>query len=135
MKKYLYVLIVIFNLTLVQYNTNAQWSRDTVSFETPTTSIVIDTVGGNLWQIGKPQKAFFDTAHSGINAILTDTLNDYPSNDTSSFIYIITDPYTLTCLTCMEFSHKYDMDSPGDKGLIDASYNGGASWIAVKDTF
>jgi hypothetical protein len=129
------VLSIFFFLTLVFDTTNAQWSLDTVSFETPTTEIVIDTLGHNLWQIGKPHKTYFDTAHSGINAILTDTLNAYPPNDTSSFIYVIRNPYTQTCLTCMEFWHKYDMDALADQGIIDASYDGGDSWVVVKDTF
>jgi len=34
----------------------------------------------------------------------------------------------------MEFWHKYDMDSAGDKGIIDASYDGGNSWVVVNDT-
>lgn len=135
MKIQLFGPVIIFFLTLVYHNTNAQWYRDTVSFEATTTEIVIDTNGNNVWQIGKPQKTFFDTAHSGINAILTDTLHTYPPNDTSSFIYIIRNPYTQTCLTCMAFWHKYDVDSLGDKGIIDASYNGGISWVVVKDTF
>ena len=135
MKRPLPLLAIIFILTLVYERSNAQWTLDTVSFETPTTKIIIDTAGNNLWQIGQPQKTFFDTAHSGINAILTDTLNDYPPNDTSSFIYVIRDPYTQTCLTCMEFWHQYDMDSLGDQGIIDASYDSGQSWVMVKDTF
>ena len=115
--------------------TNAQVSADTASFETPETEIVMDTAGGNIWQIGEPHKLFFDTAHSGTRAILTDTLDAYPPNDTSSFIYIIRNPFTQTCLTCMEFWHKYDMDTLADKGLIDASYDGGNSWVIVRDTF
>jgi len=121
-------------LTVLSIKINAQLTFDTISFEIPTPDIVIDTAGNNLWQIGQPHKTFFDTAHSAPNAILTDTLNDYPPNNTSSFIYIIRSPYTQTCLTCMEFWHKYDMDSLADRGIIDASYDGGGSWIGVKDS-
>jgi len=113
----------------------AQSSYDSVSFEVATTEIVIDTTAGNLWQIGTPQKTVFDSAHSGTKAMLTDTLNDYPPNDTSSFTYIIRNPYTQTCRTCMEFWHRYDMDSIGDQGNIEASYDGGDSWLLLKDTF
>ena len=38
----------------------------------------------NIWQIGKPQKSVFNAAHSAPNALLTDTVNHYPVNDTSS---------------------------------------------------
>lgn len=135
MKKHLPFLVFFSILTFVFEKTNAQWTIDTISFETPTSKILIDTAGGNLWQIGKPGKTYFDAAHSPINAILTDTLNDYPPNDTSSFIYVMRDPYTQTCMTCMSFWHKYDMDSLVDQGIIDASYDAGDSWVVVKDTF
>jgi hypothetical protein len=125
-------LFVLFACTQQSYS---QWSCcDTISFEKPTTNIVIDTLPGNLWQIGKPQKPFFNSAHSETNAILTDSIYNYPPNDTSSFVYIIHNPYIQTCYTCMEFWHKYDMDTLTDKGIIDASYDGGNSWVLVKDT-
>ena len=107
---------------------------DTVSFEKPTPGIVIDKLHGNLWQIGKPNKSFFNSSHSGTNAILTDTIYNYPKNDTSSFIYIVPNPFIRTCNTCMEFWHKYEMDTLSDKGIIDASYDGGNSWVLVNDT-
>jgi len=131
MKKYLLFITLI---SLVNF-ANAQYSYDTVSFEKPTSKIVISNTSNNLWQIGSPQKILFDSAYSGKNAIMTDTILDYPPNDTSSFIYIIRNPYTQTCETCMEFWHKYDMDSLGDKGIIRASYDGGNSWLLLKDTF
>lgn len=134
MKNLLYALEIVFILVLAHHKANAQWSWDTISFEIPTTNIVMDSPGNTVWQIGEPHKSFFNTAHSGFNAILTDTANAYPPGDTSSFIYIIRNPFTQTCLTCMEFWHQYDMDSVGDKGIIDASYDGGKSWVVVSDT-
>lgn len=112
----------------------AQWTYDSVSFEQPTNKILLGDAEGDIWQIGTPQKSFFNGAHSGTKAIVTDTLNYYPPNDTSRFIYIIRNPYTQTCFTAMEFWHKYDMDPAGDKGVIEASYDGGLSWVEVKDT-
>jgi len=128
-------IIFLFVLIASTQQSYAQWlCCDTVSFETPATDIVIDTLPGNLWQTGKPQKTFFNSAHTGAKAILTDTINIYPPNNTSSFVYIIRNPYIQTCYTCMEFWHKYDMDTLKDKGIIDASYDGGNSWILVNDT-
>lgn len=112
----------------------AQWTYDSVSFEQPTNKILIEDAEGNLWQIGAPQKAFFNSPHSGTKAIVTDTLDYYPTGDTSRFIYIIRNPYTQTCYTSMEFWHKYDMDPAGDRGIIEASYDGGFTWEEVKDT-
>jgi hypothetical protein len=134
MKKFLPVLAISFILTFTCNQLNAQWTYDSVSFEMPTNKIVIDTANDNLWQIGMPQKTFFSSSHSGTKAILTDTINYYPPDDTSSFIYIIRNPYTQTCYTAMEFWHIYDMDLVADKGIIDASYDGGNSWVLVDDT-
>lgn len=133
MKKYLYILTVPFILTF-ENNTIIAQDTDSITFEIPPTEIIIDTIGGNLWQIGKPQKPFLNNAHSGINVIITDTINNYPSNDTSSFILIVRNEYTQTCRTCLDFWHKFDMDSLADKGIIDASYDGGNSWILLNDT-
>ncbi len=129
--------ITYFYLLLLTAGINRQLSaQDSVFFEKPTNEIRIDTLHHtNLWQIGKPQKPFFVSAYSPPNAIVTDTINSYPPNDTSSFIYVIRQPYTQSCYTCMEFWQKYDMDSIGDKGIIEASYDGGNSWLTVKDTF
>jgi len=135
MKKSLLIPAFICCLALLPGKANAQWSYDVVTFEVPVTKIVIQPGNGNLWQIGRPQKTFFNAAEEGVKAILTDTIHPYPPSDTSSFIYIIRNPYTQTCRTCMDFWHKYDMDSLNDKGLMDASYDGGKSWLPVDDTF
>jgi hypothetical protein len=126
--------ILLFILVLIRISSLAQWTYDSVTFEQPTNKILLEDAEGEIWQIGTPQKSFFNGAHSGTKAIVTDTLNYYPPNDTSRFIYIIRNPYTQTCYTAMEFWHKYDMDSTGDKGIIEASYDGGSSWVEVKDT-
>lgn len=34
----------------------------------------------------------------------------------------------------MEFWHKYDMDTLTDIGIIEASYDGGNSWVLINDT-
>lgn len=107
---------------------------DTISFENPSANIHILQSTGNLWQIGKPQKTFFNGAHSGSKVIVTDTSHYYPAGDTSSFDYVIHTPITQSCQTCLQFWHKYEMDSTGDQGLINVSYDGGNSWIPLKDT-
>ncbi len=134
MKKKLPAIIISLILSVSFQQANAQLANDTISFEMPASEIIIAPSNGNLWQIGVPQKTFFSSAHSGTKAIITDTINYYPPNDTSSFIYVIRNPYTQTCRTCMEFWHKYDMDSIADKGIIDASYDGGNSWVKLSDT-
>lgn len=63
----------------------------TLNFDTPNDycdSVLIDIAQNpdNIWQIGSPHKQVFNLGYSSDNAIVTDTLNSYPMNDTSSFI-------------------------------------------------
>ena len=109
-------------------------SYDTVTFDTPTNKIVIEASPENIWQIGEPDKVFFNQAMSVPNAIVTDTINNYPVNNVSSFIYIIRNAFTQECYTSMQFWHKYDTDTINDFCKLEASYDGGASWIIMKDT-
>jgi len=134
MKGELIIITILFSLMINAKKTNAQYTYDSVSFESPASKIIIDTTNNNIWQIGRPNKRFFNSAYSGSKAILTDSVYNYKLNDTSSFIYVIRNPYTQTCYTSMEFWHKYDMDTLTDIGIIDASYDGGNSWILVSDT-
>lgn len=135
MKRTLLLLSFFTVLVLNQQFSFAQYYYyDSVTFETPVTSIVISPSQNNIWQIGEPDKVFFNEAFSGQNAILTDTANSYPVNNQSSFTYIIRNPYTQTCVTRLEFWHKYDTDTLNDIGTIEASYDGGNSWLIVKDT-
>lgn len=135
MKLTLRITIFILLALSVSPAAHAQYYFDSVSFEVPASKIIIDTANSdNIWQIGKPQKEIFNSAHGGVKAIMTDTMRSYPANISSSFIYIVRFPYSWTCNTSMEFWHKYDMDTLSDKGLIEASYDGGNSWFIAKDT-
>lgn len=107
---------------------------DSLTFDSGFYPFTIHIDSGSLWQIGEPQKSVFNHAHHGSKALLTDTLNTYPANDTSRFTMIIPSPYISTCASALTFSHKYDMDTQGDQGYIEASYDGGNSWLMLKDT-
>ena len=66
-----------------------------ISINVPDSTIFkIDTsVAGNIWQIGKPHKTIFDSAYSRPDAIVTDTIHDYPANNLSTFAIKIFDPH------------------------------------------
>jgi hypothetical protein len=133
MKK-LYLLI---SLAFISAASHSQgWSQPyTINFESPDSILSIDTVSGNIWQIGRPSKTFFNNANSLPNAIVTDTLNYYPPNNLSSFKIKVYDPawgpvwnfYWIG----VYFSHKYDTDSLHDGGYIETSYDSGATWTNV----
>jgi hypothetical protein len=96
--------------------------------------VYVDTaLTNNIWQIGKPQKIFFDSAFTASNAILTDTFNSYPQDNISEFII-----KTATYMSgyggiYMSFFHKYDTDSLLDGGSIYASLDYGSNWFNLKN--
>jgi hypothetical protein len=96
--------------------------------------IEIDTVSNPncLWQIGTPLKPILNAAYSIPRALVTDTLNPVPANDTSVF-YLkhardnITMPFHVFAL---HFLFQMDGDST-DFGTIEVSPDTGHTWINV----
>ena len=84
------------------------------------------------WQIGAPQKTTFTSAVSSPNVIVTDTVNSYQINDTSSFI--ITIPLQAYATDYFLIGNYYvDCDSLNDYGKIEYSHDNGATWILIID--
>ena len=93
MKKLLLLLLLMQIFSV--HKANAQWVpslTNHITFDSGDTiyqhAIIIDTVDchHNIWKVGKPQKTIFDSSYSFPNAIVTDTVNPYPPNDTSMFL-------------------------------------------------
>ncbi len=95
-------------------------------------NIDIDTSSLNIWHIGSPQKIIFDSAATAPNVIITDTINYYPSNNTSSFQYTIT-PWTTWGVLAIQWKQKLDMDFGKDGGMIEFSVDGGTTWQSAFD--
>jgi len=95
-------------------------------------SVRIDTVSNpnNIWQIGVPQKTTINTAYSSPNVIITDTINSYPINDTSVFIfkYFNHDGYGGNHAQVAGY-YEVSSDSLKDYGTIEISLDGGFTWI------
>lgn len=99
----------------------------------------LDTVSNqdNVWQIGTPQKTIFTSSFTQPNAIVTDTMNSYPVNDTSSFIiehyadFGFAPPFNHEVL----FGGYYyvNSDTLTDFGKIEFSPDNGDSWIDLQD--
>ena len=132
--KSLFLLLIISLTTLQSF---AQWTEfvwDTITFEEPYEYLEIDTSSQNIWQIGEPSKIFFDSAYSTNNAIVTDTLNNYPLNNNSyfdlkigGFNYNFYYPYDIF----IEIKHKFDTDTLKDGGFITVSYDKGLTWTNI----
>lgn len=92
----------------------------------------IDTISNpnNIWQIGSPQKSTFISANSVPNVIVTDTINSYPINDTSSFTvqYVISGVNQILNLRMVGY-YYVDSDTLLDYGTIEFSPDNGVSWI------
>jgi hypothetical protein len=97
--------------------------------------ITIDTLSyhNNIWQIGPPQKTFFNSAYSLPNVIVTDTVNPFPSNDTSVFIitHLAVDGFIWPHTVIVSGYYKSDCDSLNDFGLIEFSPDKGETWINI----
>lgn len=97
--------------------------------------LLIDTAKNqNIWEIGHPSKTIFDDGYFSPNAIVTDTINPYPINNTSSF----TIPYEVDEEVDMDnlfFSAAYncDTDLGNDHATFEMSCDSGNSWIDLLD--
>jgi hypothetical protein len=99
----------------------------------------IDTISNpnNIWQIGVPQKSIINSAYSSPNVIITETINHYPPNDTSVFIFKHIDQGGYSNHHSAELAgyYKVNSDSLNDYGTIEISLDKGTTWInLITDT-
>lgn len=88
----------------------------------------------SIWQIGIPQKTYLDSAFSLPYALMTDTINNYGTNLSSSFI-IVLNQYTVYGFPFLqvEWMQKTDLEEGVDGGVIETSYDNGLTWSNVFD--
>jgi Secretion system C-terminal sorting domain len=96
--------------------------------------IDIDTASQNVWQIGTPQKSIFNSAATQPNAIVTDTVNFYPANNTSRFIAKVYMQFGNWGIFALQWKQKLDLDTAFDGGIIEYSTDTGNSWVNVFNT-
>ncbi len=134
MKKY-FLSGILFFCNILLFAQYPIYTWDTITFEKPLVEVIMYDIPENIWQIGTPSKNFFDTAFSVPNALATDTINSYPSNNYSYFdLYLSAEnvewyPYSVS----VEFQHKFDTDTLKDGGFITVSYDRGATWNNIID--
>lgn len=91
----------------------------------------IEQPGTSIWQIGPPQKSIFDTASTSPNVIVTDTINTYPINDTSTFTIGLNTSTVNWAITAIRWTQKLDMDSAADGGIVEISVDSGQTWVNI----
>ncbi len=98
----------------------------------PAIIISIDTSGDNIWQVGPPQKTVFDTPATAPNVIVTDTINTYPKNNTSSFSFGVNLQQGITWgIIAIRWKQKLDMDTAMDGGIVEYSLDSGQTWVNI----
>ncbi len=107
-----------------------------LNFEDPSTinHLSVDSVTNhnNLWQVGTPQKGIFTSAYSIPFSILTDTINTYPINDTSSFeiVNVISgDGWQEMAHVFLSGYYQVNSDTLNDFGKIEFSPDNRTTWI------
>jgi len=143
MKLNTFKVIILFTLLVLPLVGNCQSNITFYSFTFEDTThehfMYRDTVSNPncIWQIGQPQKTVFTSSQTSPNSIITDTLNSYPINDTSSFIikHEVGGGYLQYGVPVMQLSASYfvNSDSLNDFGKIEFSPDNGNSWILISE--
>lgn len=131
-------IILIITITFQSLNVFSQccWEIDFENWYYGENRIFIDTISNpnNIWQVGQPNKIIFNEAYSQPNAIVTDTLNYYPINDTSSFIIKHRREFGQHGHTILlAFKYKLNSDTIVDYGKIETSFDYGETWVDLLD--
>lgn len=131
--------ILIFTLaTWSSFGQNQPCVSLFVNFEEPVPNwcdfeLFIDTIDNpnNIWQVGTPSKSTFDSAFSFPKAILTDTIDYYPTNDTSVFVITKTaeNGFEFSYNAVLDFNYRVETDSLNDFGMIEFSPDNGGLWV------
>ncbi|MBC8172324.1 MAG: T9SS type A sorting domain-containing protein [Chitinophagales bacterium] len=135
-------LLIVCTLIICALTAKSQWDlyqyfdgADTLEYST--ILVELDTSSFNIWQIGSPQKVIFDSAATFPNAIVTDTINNYPINNVSSFVCkFSTDEWTFGNggIFAIQWKQKLDLDKKHDGGIVEYSIDNGTTWLNVFNT-
>jgi len=117
--------ILVLTGVSAQYSNN--FDDDVNDFTLP---VLIDTVGGNIWEIGEQSAPNF-SVNTAPNSIVTGLNTNYGVNESSSFILELDldliqvyEPYLI-----IEWSQIFDCSPLSDGGIIEVSYDSMATWV------
>ena len=129
--KLILILIFISNIQGQKYNPHGTLLfADTISFAPQHSWLNIPGTHSNIWEIGNPNKVFFNSGHFDDIAILTDT--DYYYNNSCNIFFTINIPFNFFYgQGILSFYHKFDTDTLTDGGIIEISYDNGDTWMNV----
>ena len=117
------------------------WFDYTINFDDSLwhNQIIFDTTGSqsNIWQVGTPKKNELNLALSIPDVIITDTINPYPINCSSSFVvqHMADGGFTLPHTAILAGYYWVNSDYKHDTGTIEFSPDNGLTWIdLINDT-
>ena len=128
--------ILSFALVAVHVVAQEEYTWGMITFEEPVPDYFeIGDSSENIWQIGKPDKSFFESAYSQGNAMVTDTINSYPPDNYSYFDIAIgefnNDSGFFVWDFFIEMKHKFDTNFHKDGGYITISYDNKQTWVNI----
>lgn len=133
MRKLMTLVIIVISISAYSQN---YWDYN-INFEDTSQffRLKIDTISNpnNIWHIGEPQKTIFTSAYSIPNAIVTDTVNSYPVNDTSIFVIKhVSDwlgGFQMPHTVILGGKYQINSDTINDFGILEFSPDNGNTWI------
>lgn len=83
--------------------------------------VKIDSSQGNSWEIGEPQKTYFNAASTFPNVLITDLNNSYKINETSRFTFVMPDDvlHWNGGVLAIQWNQKLDFDNNRDGGILE----------------
>lgn len=129
-----FVLTSLYSSAQIDYGLQGLIPTDSCDLDNSCQRMSIDTLNiNNNWVIGSTIKPFFGQANSLPNAIMTDSINPYSSNNWSFFdlTFNAWDGSGLPMNMYIQFDHKFETDTLVDGGFITVSYDSGQTWMNV----
>ncbi|MBL7772999.1 MAG: T9SS type A sorting domain-containing protein [Chitinophagaceae bacterium] len=93
-------------------------------------ALSLDTNQNNLWQFGHTSKFGNSSVRDSSCALITDSLNVYPINNTSKFTVFLNPPGWIYN-QYIKFWHRFDTDSLLDGCWIECSEDSGTTWFPL----
>ena len=129
---YTFFIITLFSIAATAQRTtlfNLTFEDTAVINQVFYTDSILDSLG--VWQIGQPNKPFFDSAYSLPTAIVTRLDSSLQPNTKASFI--ITVPYRFHYWggALLTFENKYVLDSAHGRAYVEFSIDSGMHWHSI----
>lgn len=121
---------IIYATFIFLFSSNIGFGQINIGFETETGLNYSMHKGiDSIWQIAKPTKGRFTSAHSGDFALVTDSVNLVQATESAILEFCFNKGRCFNLQ--LSFYHKYFTDSLHSGGMLEVSYDSGYTWINV----